>query len=212
MYFSYGETESNYLKMRDKKLAVIIDEIGHVYRATDHDLFSAVVHQIIGQQISTKAQTTIWNRMQSAFGTVSPEVIATADIDLLQSFGITFRKADYIREFAQNVLNGTFDLKEVERMPDAQAIAKLTTLKGVGTWTAEMILLFCLERSDILSYSDLAIQRGLRMVYRHRTISRGLFEKYRARYSPYGSVASLYLWEVAGGAIEGLTDPADKLH
>ena len=73
-----------------------------------------------------------------------------------------------------------------------------------------MILLFCLQRPNILSYDDLGIQRGMRMVYRHRSIDRKLFEKYRRRLSPYCSVASLYFWAVAGGAIPGLTDPAPK--
>ena len=80
--------------------------------------------------------------------------------------------------------------------------------QGIGVWTAEMILLFCLQRPDIFSYDDLAIQRGLRMVYRHREISRERFETYRRRFSPCGSVASLYLWAVSGGAIPELTDPA----
>ena len=71
---------------------------------------------------------------------------------------------------------------------------------------AEMILLFCLRRPDILSYDDLAIRRGLRMVYHHREISRERFERYRRRFHPYGSVASLYLWAVAGGAIPKMRD------
>ena len=75
-----------------------------------------------------------------------------------------------------------------------------------------MLLLFCMERPDVFSYDDLALQRGLRMVYHHRRISRELFEKYRRRFSPWGSVASLYLWAVAGGAVEGMRDyaPAKK--
>ncbi len=73
-----------------------------------------------------------------------------------------------------------------------------------------MILLFYLQRPDIFSYDDLAIQRGLRMVYHHRQVSRELFEKYRRRYSPYGSVASLYLWAVAGGAVPELRDYAPQ--
>ena len=72
------------------------------------------------------------------------------------------------------------------------------------------MLLFCLQRPDILSYDDLAIQRGMRMVYRHRKIDKKLFEKYRRRLSPCGSVASLYFWAVAGGAIPELTDPGAK--
>ena len=73
-----------------------------------------------------------------------------------------------------------------------------------------MILLFCMQRPDVLSYDDLAIQRGLRMVYHHRKIDRRLFEKYRRRFSPYGSVASLYLWAVSDGAIPELHDYAPK--
>ena len=99
-------------------------------------------------------------------------------------------------------------MEAVEHMPDAEAIAALSALKGIGVWTAEMILLFCLQRPDILSFGDLAILRGMRMVYRHREISRERFEKYRRRLSPYGSVASLYFWAAAGGALPGVTDPA----
>lgn len=81
------------------------------------------------------------------------------------------------------------DLAAVERMDDADAITALCSLRGVGVWTAEMLLLFCLERPDVLSFDDLAIQRGMRMVYHHRKVTREQFERYRRRYSPYGSVA-----------------------
>lgn len=95
-------------------------------------------------------------------------------------------------------------------MDDEAAIASLSSLRGIGTWTAEMILLFCLGRKNIFAYDDLAIQRGLRMVYHHRAITRPLFEKYRRRFSPYCSVASLYLWEVSKGTILGMRDYAPK--
>ena len=95
-------------------------------------------------------------------------------------------------------------------MSDEAAIRELSCLKGIGVWTAEMILLFCLQRPDILSFHDLAIQRGLRMVYHHRKIDRKLFEKYRRRFHPYCSVASLYFWAVAGGAVPGMKDYAAK--
>ena len=97
-------------------------------------------------------------------------------------------------------------------MSDDEAIAALSSLKGVGVWTAEMILLFCLQRPNIFSYGDLAILRGMRMVYHHRSIDKALFEKYRRRLSPYCSVASLYFWAVAGGAIPEMKDyaPAKK--
>ena len=121
----------------------------------------------------------------------------------LQSFGMTFRKAEYITDFALKIKSGEFDLNGIWHKPDKDAIDELVTLKGIGVWTAEMILLFCMQRQNVFSFDDLAIQRGLRMVYHHRKIDRKLFEKYRRRFSPYCSIASLYLWAVAGGKIEG---------
>ena len=173
-------------------------------------MFSSVVHHIIGQQISTKAQATIWKRMSDDLGEVNAETILSADVDKLQSFGITFRKAEYITDFARKVHSGEFDLQAISEMSDQKAIEALSSLKGIGVWTAEMILLFCLQRPDIFSYNDLAIHRGLRMIYHHRKIDRKLFEKYRRRFNPYCSVASLYLWAVAGGAIPEMKDYASK--
>lgn len=208
MYFEYGETEIEYLKAKDARLSEVIEKVGHINRAVDSDLFSSVVHHIIGQQISTKAQQTIWQRMNDAFGDVTAETIGNASIDELQSLGMTFRKAEYIKDFSLKIINGEFDLAAIEHMTDEEAIASLAALKGIGVWTAEMILLFCLQRSNVLSYDDLAIQRGMRMVYHHRKIDRKLFEKYRRRLSPYCSVASLYFWAVAGGAISDMKDYA----
>ena len=210
MYFAYGETELAYLRQRDKRLCAAIDCIGHVDRTVDTDLFSSVVHHIIGQQISTKAQATIWQRMQDALGEVNAGTILAAGVPRLQGLGMTFRKAEYITDFAEKVHSGAFRLDAVEHMSDEDAIRELSSLKGIGVWTAEMILLFCLQRPDIFSYDDLAIQRGLRMVYHHRRIDRKLFEKYRRRFSPYCSVASLYLWAVAGGAIPEMHDYKPK--
>lgn len=209
-YFPYGEKELDYLRKKDKKLSAVIDRVGHIERAVDDDLFSAVVHHIVGQQISTKAQATVWQRMQEALGEVNAETILAAGVPKLQSLGMTFRKAEYITDFAEKVCTGAFDLDAVQRMNDADAIRALSGLKGIGVWTAEMILLFCLQRPDIFSFDDLAIQRGLRMVYHHRKIDRKLFEKYRRRFSPCCSVASLYLWAVAGGALPDMRDCAPK--
>jgi len=210
MDFFYGEDAANYLKRKDETLGKVIDTIGHIDRAVDPDLFASVIHHIIGQQISTRAQATVWRRMQEGLGAVDADSISNAGLGELQAFGMTFRKAEYIKDFAGKVKDGSFDLETIRGKPDAEAISELSALKGIGVWTAEMILLFCMQRQDVFSYGDLAILRGLRMVYRHKKVDRKLFEKYRRRYSPYGSVASLYLWAVAGGAIPELRDPAAK--
>ena len=210
MYFAYGKAELDALSAKDPKLAAVIAQVGMVQREVDTDLFSAVVHHIIGQQISTKAQATIWQRMREALGTVDAAHILAAEEAQLQALGMSFRKAQYIMDFAQKVQTGEFDPEGIREKSDEEAIRELSALQGIGVWTAEMILLFCMQRPDVLSYSDLAIQRGLRMVYHHRKITRPLFEKYRRRFSPYGSVASLYLWAVAGGAVPGMKDYAPR--
>ena len=209
-FFQYGETEIAYLKQVDKRMAEVIDRIGKVERRVIPDLFAALVHSIVGQQISTKAHETIWRRMENALGQVTPEAIDRLSVEELQGFGITFKKAAYIRNATQQVLDGTLDIQSLYMMNDNEVCTRLSELDGIGVWSAEMLMLFSMQRPDILSFGDLAIQRGLRMVYHHRKITRELFEKYRRRFSPYNSVASLYLWAVAGGAIEGMKDYAPK--
>ena len=203
-YFEYGDEAVAHLKAHDAKLAAAIDAVGHVYREMEEgDLFNGVVHHIVGQQISSAALTTVWGRMKENLGNVTPATVNAASVDELQSCGITFKKAEYIKGFAEKVGSGAFDIDAVAHMDDAEAIVALSSLDGVGTWTAEMLLLFNLGRPDILSFGDLGIHRGMRMVYHHRKVTRPMFEKYRRRYSPYGSVASLYLWAISHMDVPG---------
>mgnify|MGYP000087332196 CR=1 FL=1 len=130
MYFQYDESATEYLKQKDKRLAEVINKIGKIEREVDNDLFSSVVHHIIGQQISTKAQATIWQRMQDHLGTVNADTILTAGTNRLQSFGMTFKKAEYITNFAAKVKNGTFDLQGIWNKSDAEVITELSGLKG----------------------------------------------------------------------------------
>ncbi len=210
IYFKYGEKEINYLKSKDKWLSDAIDKIGHIYRPCQDDLFLALINSIIGQQISTTAHNTIWSRVCDLLGEVNADTICKIDSDKLQKCGLTFRKVGYVKDIAKKVQNEEFDIQSLWDMSDREVIAKLITLKGVGVWTAEMLMIFCMQRQNILSFGDLAIHRGLRILYHHSSIDKHLFEKYHKRYSPYCTVASLYIWEVASGAIEGMKDYAIK--
>ncbi len=207
MYFEYGDKELAYLSKKDKKLGQAIQQIGMIQRRLDEDLFSSVIHHIIGQQISIAAQTTVWKRMQALLVEVSAKSIAGAEIEALQKCGITFRKAEYIKSFSESVLNNEIILEELHAKSDAEVIKILSSIKGIGVWTAEMIMTFSMARPDILSFGDLAILRGMRMLYRHKEITPQLFEKYKKRYSPYATTAALYLWAIGGGKILDLTDP-----
>lgn len=210
-YFQYGETEIAYLKQVDKRLAEIIDKIGIVKRRVIPDLFTALIHSIIGQQISTKAHQTVWERMKRGLGEINPAVVNSLSLDELQQFGITFKKAYYIKSLAQKVASNEFNIDVLYEMSDEDVCAKLSELEGIGKWMAEMMMLHSMQRPNILSYGDLAIIRGLRMIYHHRTIDKAKFERYKKRYSPYASVASLYIWAVAGGTIENMKDYGTKI-
>ncbi len=195
---------------RDKRLGEAIERIGHIDRAVENDLFTSLVHHIVGQQISTRAQATIWQRLQDRVGTVDARGVASLSVDELQALGMSFRKAGYIQGFARQVQTGSLDVDALATLPDDEVIRRLTVLPGVGMWTAEMLLTFCLQRPDVVSFGDLAIHRGMRMLYHRRSIDRETFARLARRYSPYGTVASLYLWAIAGGALPELTDPAPQ--
>lgn len=209
-YFEYGNQELSHLRKVDKRMAEIIDKVGFIKRETTPDLFSALINSIVGQQISTKAHATIWLRIIAGFGEITPQKIAEIPAEELQSYGLSFRKVGYMQATAHKVLSGELNINSLYSMSDDEVVVELSKLSGIGVWTAEMLMLFSMQRPNILSYEDLAIIRGLRMVYRHRTITKEIYLKYFKRHSPYNSVASLYFWAVAGGAIDGLTDPAPK--
>ena len=198
-FFQYGQKETDYLKKKDKRLAEVIDRIGPVQREIIPDLFAGLVNSIVGQQISTKAFITIWNRIKDLFGTVTPENMLSKSAEELQKCGITMKKSVYIRNIAIDIINGTLNLDELYKLPDNEVCRRLSSLNGIGIWTAEMLMTFSMQRSDVLSWDDLAIRRGIMMLYGHKKLDKNLFARYKKRYSPYGSVASLYLWELSFG-------------
>jgi len=201
-YYRYSETEINHLKKKDKRLGIAIDKIGFIQREINPDLFSSLVNSIVGQQISAKAHHTIWKRMVKGLGEITPETILSCSEEKLQSYGMSFRKVSYIHGVAKQVMDGRLDIEALHTKSDEEVCKDLVKIPGIGVWTAEMLMLFSMERPDILSYGDLAIVKGLKTLYGHKEMSRERFERYRKRFSPYGSVASLYLWAIAGGVLE----------
>ncbi|CNH61922.1 putative glycosidase [Yersinia massiliensis] len=197
MFYSYGETEINHLKRRDKKMAAAIDRLGMLARPLSPDLFAALIRNIVDQQISVKAALTVNARLVALLGTVTPMTVAAASAEAIQGCGMTMRKAGYIKGAAEAALNGTLDLSAIAQLPDNDVITQLSSLNGVGVWTAEMLLISSLCRPDVLSWGDLAIRRGMMNLYRHKTLPRERFERYRRRYAPYGTTASLYLWALS---------------
>lgn len=200
--FEYGEKEIEYLKKKDKKLSEAIDRIGKIERRVIPDLFEALVSSIVSQQISNKAAVTVWKRFIDLIGEVRPETIIAEDVNNIQKCGMSFRKASYIKNIAESVYSGVLNIDQLKHMSDQEVINKLISLNGIGVWTAEMLMIFSMERPDIVSWGDLAIKRGICRLYNHKELTKTQFERYKKRYSPYGSVASLYLWALSTETME----------
>ena len=196
-FFKYGKKELEWLKSRDRELGAAIDRIGKIKRAVNPDLFIALINSIVGQQISSRAQATVWARIEERLKPLTPKTIGSVSAEVLQSCGISMRKAQYIKGIAEAVLDGSLNLAELHKLSDEEVCKKLVQIKGIGIWTAEMLMIFSMQRKDILSFGDLAIQRGLRILYKCDEINRDMFNECRQRYSPYASVASLYLWAIS---------------
>ncbi|MEN6325712.1 MAG: DNA-3-methyladenine glycosylase, partial [Syntrophomonas sp.] len=187
--FKYDQAELDHLKKRDKKLGSAIEQIGMIEREVIPDLFKALVNSIVCQQISGKAAATIWQRMQERLVEVTPQAIAAASPEAIQTCGLSMRKARYIKGIGESVIQGEIDLTSLHEMTDSEIIKNLSALHGIGKWTAEMLLIFSLQRPDVVSWGDLGIRRGIMNLYGLKTLNKEQFDKYRKRYSPYGSVA-----------------------
>lgn len=192
--FEYGIKELSWLTKKDKRLGEAIERIGVITRPLMPDLFAALIRSIVDQQISTKAGITVNNRLALLAGNITAAAIEQLTAEQIQSCGMSMKKALYIKGAATAVMSGELDLAAIQNYSDQEVITTLSRLPGVGIWTAEMLLIFSMGRPDILSWGDLAIRRGIMNLYRHSELPRERFERYRRRYSPYASTASLYLW------------------
>ncbi|MHC1780874.1 MAG: DNA-3-methyladenine glycosylase [Bacteroidales bacterium] len=196
IYLEYGDKELDFLKRRSPELGVVIERVGYLKREIIPNLFEALVMSIVSQQISGRAAETILARFVKLIGSITPEMIISTEAEQIRACGISGRKESYIRGAAHAAASGEIDFASLESLEDEKVIEILTSLKGVGVWTAEMLLIFSLRRANILSWGDFAIKRSIMKLYNLESLSREQFEEFRRLYSPYNSIASLYLWEV----------------
>ncbi|MGL6064322.1 MAG: DNA-3-methyladenine glycosylase family protein [Fusobacteriaceae bacterium] len=195
-FFKYGEKEIAYLKEKDEKLSKIIEKYGVIKRPITPDIFQALIESVIGQQISTKVAKKIIEKLKNLLNhKITCEKILEIDIEKLKECGMSERKIGYIFGIAKAGKEKTIDFGALSNLSNEEIISKLTTLNGVGVWTVEMLLIFSLNRMNILSFGDLAIRRGILKTYEIEAISKQELKELKDRYSPYESVASLYLWE-----------------
>jgi DNA-3-methyladenine glycosylase II len=195
------------LAKSDPTMAALIERIGKIdieerlrrrNEQRPEDAYGALLRTIVGQQVSTKAARAIYNRVLDLFGgkTPSPRRLLKASEEELRGAGLSGRKVEYVRDLARHVVDGELELDRLGELGDEEVIEEIVAVRGLGRWSAEMFLLFHLERPDVLSGGDLGIRKAIQIEY-------GLEEEptpqetvaFAERWSPHRSLASIYLWE-----------------
>jgi DNA-3-methyladenine glycosylase II len=159
--------------------------------------FEGFMRAIVAQQVSVPAATGIWRKLEAGLGEIAPHAVLGCDDDRLRSLGLSRQKTSYVRGLAQAVSDGTLDFEALHEADDEDAIATITRLKGLGRWSAEIYLLFAMQRPDVWPANDLALQEAMRILKRLRARPdekrlRKLGEKWR----PHRSAGALFLWHV----------------
>jgi len=195
--FTYGETEIAALSAKCLKMKALIDEAGMLRRRVEPDLFKALISSIVSQQISTKAAATVFTRLESLVVTLTANnILAKTDAEI-KACGLSYKKVGYLKGICEAISSGALVLDELIHLSDDEVVAELIKLNGIGVWSAEMFLIFSLKRPDILSFGDLIIRKGIMTLHGLDNLTKQEFAEYKKRYSPYGTVASLYLWNLA---------------
>lgn len=160
-------------------------------------IFTAILRSIISQQISTKAAASIRTRFLALFpkNGPTPELLLATPIDQLRAAGLSTQKISYMRDAAEKFLDGTINPRNFKKMSSQEIIDHLVQIKGVGVWTAHMLLIFTLQRPDILPTGDLGIRKGFQKVFKLRTLpNHSKMERLAKDWRDHASVASWYLW------------------
>ena len=186
------------LSRRDPVMGALVRRHGPcgLSQAQHDDPFRALVHAIISQQLSSKAAATIERRFDALFdGRPTPAGIGAESDERLRAAGLSGQKLRYIRDLCTHVGSGSLRLEALEELPDAEVVAALTQVKGIGRWTAEMFLIFRLHRPDVLPVGDLGIVNAVKRAYGLRKVpTPDRLTRIGEPWRPYRSVACWYLW------------------
>jgi DNA-3-methyladenine glycosylase II len=192
----------------DPVMAELIERLGEHSVATRRrgvakpDAYGALLRTVVAQQVSSKAARAIHGRVLEAFGgeTPSPEQILASGESKLRGAGLSGRKVEYIRDLAAHVQSGELELDRLDELSDEEVIEEIVAVRGFGRWSAEMFLIFHLERPDVLAGGDLGIRKAIQLAYGMKEIpTPEQVVKIGERWSPHRSLASIYLWESLAG-------------
>jgi len=191
-----------HLRSVDHVMRRLIDDRGPIDPETDRrgsrpDPYEALARAIVGQQLSTKAARSIWERLLDILGgeKIYTLVTSAADPETIRSAGLSRSKVSFLLDLAERIEDGRLDLPALGRLSDEDIVATLTEIKGVGPWTAEMFLMFHLGRPDVLSVGDLGIRRAVQIEYGLEDLPGPTdLERIAEPWRPHRTLACLYLW------------------
>ncbi len=188
---------TEYLSSTDPVMAGAIVRVGPCTLVPNPNVFETLVDAIISQQISVKAADAIMARLRAATpnAIISPETLTSLDHNALRAVGLSTPKARYVRDLTERVMNGQLNLLALDQIDDEEVIKQLTEVKGIGRWTAEMILIFSLHRSDVLPVDDLGFVEGVREAYglETRPTRKEILERGEV-WRPYRTFATWDMW------------------
>ncbi|MFQ5783267.1 MAG: DNA-3-methyladenine glycosylase family protein [Alphaproteobacteria bacterium] len=193
---AYWSRAVTHLRASDRVLAAIIAAYPPSERLIcREDPFGTLARSIVGQQISVKAASSVWRRIEEALGVVSAAAVDAATGEILLGCGLSRRKAQYLKDLARHFEDGTVDPSGWAALDDEAVIAELTRVTGIGRWTAEMFLMFSLLRPDVLPLDDIGLQRAMGLHYRGEgKLDKDEMTRIAASWQPWRSVATWYLW------------------
>ena len=165
-------------------------------RGNGSDYFSALCHEIIGQQLSGKSATAIINRFNALFdkSIIDPKKLMAIDDQILRNVGMSWAKTKYVKNIADAYLTNTVQFTNLHELSDEEVIEQLTTIKGIVNWTSEMFLIFTLGRENVYSHGDLGLRKGFAKLYRIENPTQKQIEKVVSKWIPFRSYGSITLW------------------
>lgn len=184
-----------YLCSKDKRFSKVVDMVGEITYKPHKDGYAFLVHEIIEQMLSIKAGAKIYSRLQELCGgEVTAEAVSRLSNEEIKSIGTANAKVSYIRNVTDAFISGELQLDSLSELSDRDVYRTLTGIKGIGSWTAKMYLIFVLDRQDILPIEDAAFLQSYKWMYKTDDVSKPTVEKKCKKWSPYSSIAARYLY------------------
>ncbi len=187
-----------YLKKQDSRLSKVIDRIGELDYTTynNHtDSFLFLVREIVGQMISSNVKKVLFSRLVLLCdNAITPTTICNLNVEDLRKIGLSFSKSDYILNLAFLVKKGDINFELIDKLPDNEVLKALTSIKGIGNWTAKMYLIFYLKREDVLPYEDGAFLQSYKWLYNTKVIKPESIIKRCKKWKPYSSIGARYMY------------------